>query len=305
MKTIEELEARLETVNVERDDLKQRLLDMVLQRNDVRDKLDICGLDLVTAKRERDEARAELAFILAEYANERNEELTEDALCLKIAGLTHQRDDARTQLAMVEAWHKQMCSSAERGWAQEAERTRERDEARAYAEERNDEANKLQRYLNIAATERDEARAEVESLTDERDELLVRVADQDAELRATREAYMDAYRRGVEAMREVVVSGARADLGGTVKITREELQAIENHISNIPHVGGMYAPVLIAWCRALLDEQDAAYRRGAEAMRDKCIGAACGFLMGYPGYYNSDEDRLEADLLALPIPEEP
>lgn len=53
-----------------------------------------------------------------------------------------------------------------------------------------------------------------------------------------------------------------------MKITREELQAVENHISNIPHVGGMYAPVLIAWCRALLDEQDAAYRRGAEAMRE-------------------------------------
>jgi chromosome segregation ATPase len=129
MNTIEELEARLETVNVERDDLKQRLLDMVLQRNDVRDKLDICGLDLVMAKRERDEARA-------------------------------------------------------------------------YAEDRNDEANKLQRLLNMAATERDEARAKVERLADERDELLVRVADAGAELRATREAYRDAYRRGVEAMRE-------------------------------------------------------------------------------------------------------
>jgi len=41
---------------------------------------------------------------------------------------------------------------------------RERDEARAYAEDRNDEANKLQRFLNMAATERDEARAEVERL---------------------------------------------------------------------------------------------------------------------------------------------
>ena len=50
--------------------------------------------------------------------------------------------------------------------------------------------------------ERDEARAEVQRLTDERDELILRVADQDAELRATREAYADAYRRGVEAMRE-------------------------------------------------------------------------------------------------------
>jgi ElaB/YqjD/DUF883 family membrane-anchored ribosome-binding protein len=52
------------------------------------------------------------------------------------------------------------------------------------------------------ADERDEARAEVERLTDERDELLVRVADADAELRATRDAYGTAYRRGAEAMRE-------------------------------------------------------------------------------------------------------
>jgi hypothetical protein len=47
-----------------------------------------------------------------------------------------------------------------------------------------------------------ESRAEVYRLTNERDELLVRVEDQGAELRATREAYVDAYRRGVEAMRE-------------------------------------------------------------------------------------------------------
>ena len=86
---------------------------------------------------------------------------------------------------------------------------RERDEARAYAEDRNDEANKLQRFLNMAATERDEARAEVERLTDERDELLVRVADQGAELRATRDAYGTACRRGAEAMRRRVLLNCR------------------------------------------------------------------------------------------------
>lgn len=41
---------------------------------------------------------------------------------------------------------------------------KQRDEARKYAEERNDEANKLQRLLNMAAQERDEARA---ALTDD------------------------------------------------------------------------------------------------------------------------------------------
>ena len=85
-----------------------------------------------------------------------------------------------------------------------------------------------------------------------------------------------------------------------MKITREELQAIENHISNIPHVGGMYAPVLIAWCRALLDEQDAAYRRGAEAMRERCASAMHPII-------RSMISRTDAaqTIRALPIPEEP
>ena len=58
-------------------------------------------------------------------------------------------------------------AAAEQGLAQRRmmEAQRERDEARKYAEERNDEANKLQRYLNMAAHERDEARAEVKRLS--------------------------------------------------------------------------------------------------------------------------------------------
>ena len=55
-----------------------------------------------------------------------------------------------------------------------------------------------------------------------------------------------------------------------MRITREELQAIENHMSNIPQVAGMYTPVLVAWCRALLDEQGSAFTRGAEEMRLAC-----------------------------------
>lgn len=74
--------------------------------------------------------------------------------------------------------------------------TRERDEARA-------DAAMLQDRLS-------ESRDEVERLADERDELLVRVAEQDAELRATREAYGTSYRRGAEAMREACIAWARA-----------------------------------------------------------------------------------------------
>jgi chromosome segregation ATPase len=102
--------------------------------------------------------------------------------------------------------------------------------------------------------------AEVGRLTDERDELLVRVANQDAELRATREAYNE----------------ARAEL------TRERIGI-----------------------RPVDEVRSDAYRRGAEAMRDECIGAACGFFMGTTGFCNGDEDELEAVLEALPIPEEP
>ena len=95
-------------------------------------------------------------------------------------------------------------------------------------------------------SERDEARAEVERLTrepavhpsnltdvvslleDERDELLVRVANQEAELRATREAYIDAkwtnaYRRGAEAMREACARVADAHC---VPGTRDVIRAM-------------------------------------------------------------------------------
>jgi len=91
---------------------------------------------------------------------------------------------------------------------------RERDEARA-------EAAMLEDRLS-------ESRAEVEALTDERDELLVRVADAGAELRATREAYIDAkwtnaYRRGAEAMREACARVADAHC---VPGTRDVIRAM-------------------------------------------------------------------------------
>ena len=67
--------------------------------------------------------------------------------------------------------------------------------------------HQLADQINETTRVRLEARREIEALIDERDELLVRVANQEAELRATREAYIDAkwtnaYRRGAEAMRE-------------------------------------------------------------------------------------------------------
>ena len=70
------------------------------------------------------------------------------------------------------------------------------------------------------------------------------------------------------------------------RIDRAELDAVRNHISNIPSIGAMYAPVLVDHCRSLLDEVErltadplpaaawvreverAAFKRGAEAMRE-------------------------------------
>ena len=85
-----------------------------------------------------------------------------------------------------------------------------------------------------------------------------------------------------------------------MKITREELQAIENHMSNIPAVAGMYTPVLIAWCRALLDDNADAYRRGAEAMREACAEACRPMLRSM-----ASRSELAETIRALPIPEEP
>lgn len=44
-------------------------------------------------------------------------------------------------------------------------------------------------------------------------------------------------------------------------MTKEEIEAVENHISNLPSVGAMYAPVLLKWLRALQVTLDAAQAR--------------------------------------------
>lgn len=39
-------------------------------------------------------------------------------------------------------------------------------------------------------------------------------------------------------------------------MNQEEITAVENHISNIPSIGAMYAPVLLKWLRVALRERD-------------------------------------------------
>lgn len=50
-------------------------------------------------------------------------------------------------------------------------------------------------------------------------------------------------------------------------MTREELDVVRNHISNIPVIGAMYAPALVEHCRALLVEMDRLTAK-QDALRD-------------------------------------
>ena len=56
-----------------------------------------------TAERERDEARAERAFIETEYAAANESDLTRDALCLQVASLRALIREAHRELSTIEA----------------------------------------------------------------------------------------------------------------------------------------------------------------------------------------------------------
>jgi uncharacterized coiled-coil DUF342 family protein len=174
MRTVEELEALLEVATRERDDAHARWVAIINGRGTTISDVETLTNDLNTALSQRDKVRVELR---------------EARILTQEIGDVCRGKQAPSKKALILL----------------GPLLRERDEARAYAEDRNDEANKLQRLLNMAATERDEARAEVQRLTDELDELLVRVADQGAELRATREAY----------------NGARTDVPALIARVRE------------------------------------------------------------------------------------
>ena len=202
--------------------------------------------------------------------------MTPDELRAEVERLTRDRDDARDDA--TQAWDRAEVLRNERdelhvAWKREREEverlTRERDaeiaSLTAALDERDVEAERVReqydRLMHQLADKTNEAThwqvmlkreteeverlaRQVEVLTDERDELLVRVADASAELRATREAYngvraeltrerigirpvdevrSDAYRRGAEAMREACARVADAHC---VPGTRDVIRAL-------------------------------------------------------------------------------
>jgi len=316
MKTIEELEAELETVTRERDlslfawesagmqgrTAQSAMLELARQLEEARAIVGSCWLtysegerDKARAwahkcERERDELVAQRARMAEqiETLNRNAETFFEDA-----GRMRRERDKARASLAVAaeipEMWREDIKSlneclkrvgcECDAARAEVERLTREsamlnamldgrmpdtwREDIETLTHQLADATNESTHFQVMCKREGEEIERlarQVELLTDERDELLVRVAEQDAELRATREAY----------------NGARTEL------TRERIGI-----------------------RPIDEVRSDAYRRGAEAMRDECIGAACEFFMGTTGFCNGDEDELEAVLEALPIPEEP
>jgi len=248
MMTVEELEAMLETVTRERDlslfaweaagmqgrTAQSAMLELARQLEEACEMVELQNARLdqhhgaeIRMERERDEHREKRGMYAAECVS----------LRARLVDAQRERDEARAEVErltresatlnamldgrMPDTWREDIETLTH----QLADATNESTHFQVMCKREGEEIERLAR--------------QVELLTDERDELLVRVAEQDAELRATREAYR------------------------------------------------------------------AAYRRGAEAMRGECIGAACGFFMGTTGFCNGDEDALEEVLLALPIPEEP
>jgi len=51
-------------------------------------------------------------------------------------------------------------------------------------------------------------------------------------------------------------------------VNQQEIEAVRNHISNIPAVGAMYAPVLLEWLEVALKERDAAAAKAEQYEND-------------------------------------
>ena len=51
-------------------------------------------------------------------------------------------------------------------------------------------------------------------------------------------------------------------------MTKAEIEAVRNHISNIPAIGAMYAPVLLEWLEVAMKERDAAAAKAEQYEND-------------------------------------
>jgi chromosome segregation ATPase len=117
---------------------------------------------------------------------------------------------------------------------------RERDEARAEVErlmhqlaDATNESTHFQVMCKREGEEIERLTRQVELLTDERDELLVRVANQEAELRATREAYLNAT-NDRDSARDTILEYSTALVGrdAAVEWLTKLVKALEEQLSS-------------------------------------------------------------------------
>ena len=162
------------------------------------------------------------------------------ALLDEVQRLTRERDDWKQDAQAADAEVDRL--RAEAKYHDEADalrmlRERERDEARAEVERLTRECTLADPDARFYRRQFAESCIDVEMLTNERDELLVRVANADAELRATRESYNRAVceRDEAKALANAAVianalcdkqrAEAEAAAEATRRIAREELAA--------------------------------------------------------------------------------
>jgi len=164
---------------------------------------------------------------------------------------------------------------------------RERDEARAEVDRLRGEYQ-YSIGLSQALEERDAARASLQRMIARADE----ITDERDKMEQERNAAREDARAAWEA--EGVMRGQRDACHVEWKREREEVERLRLDVATSNE----------SFAAGYKDGARDAYRRGAEAMREACIGSACTFVMQYPSYCDDHGDELEAELRALPIPED-
>jgi chromosome segregation ATPase len=199
MKTVEELEALLETVTRERDLSLSAWESAGMQGRTAQSAMLELARQLEAAQE-----RIELLTELRDEERDLNEHFHQEIQAKHASAeqAKHERDEARdTIVALTTAMAEKDLEIATLTAALderdlEAERSLEQyDSLMHQLADATNESTHFQVMCKRETEEVERLARQVELLTDERDELLVRVANQEAELRATREAYRDAYRR--------------------------------------------------------------------------------------------------------------
>jgi chromosome segregation ATPase len=302
MKTIEELEAELETVTRERDlslfawesagmqgrDAKSAMLELARQLEEARAIVGSCWLTY--SEGERDKARAWA------HKCERERDEARDT----IVALTTAKAEADLEIATLTTALDERDVEAERSLEQYDRLVRERDRLREQVVTVNNNIETFQKETWRYRHERDEALAEIaewkrvtgyddtETLDFECGRAGIRThIDVCSRLRETANRERDEARAEAERLREE----CRLRKAERDQVERNGFAATKGLVDESERL------------RAKALAYDLAYRRGAEAMREAC--ANCVKHLSHEDGLGMGSQRIEGAIRALPIPEEP